>query len=580
MKAYEYIVRGKDKISSMMKSIAKTAGVTDSALDNVTRKGAGVDKAFKKSSISSRLFAGSLGFLKTMLLTVSTAMVGLGIFGLVSGMIKLGAEAEQTRIQFQTLTQSVEVGNRLFDELNDFANVTPFNNRDLQKNANTLLAFGTNAGDVVDTLQMLGDVSGGNKEKLNSLTLAYSQVQSMGKLMGQDLLQMINAGFNPLNEISQRTGESMASLKDKMSKGQISADMVTESFKAATSEGGMFNGMMEKMSGTLTGKWSTMVGLFQTNLSEIGLMLAPMLHTLIDFGIRMVQFMPPLVEWFMNFGYAVKQNADVVAILGVGVLALNANLIAATIKTKAQALWTSILAAKQWLLNAAMTANPIGLVIAAIAALVAGFIIAYRRLDWFRGLVLGTWEVMKGFANLMREYVVTRLMELVNAIKGVGETLWHVLNGRFKKAFESHKNTFKNLVGVDSKKQMFEGAKGLGEAFTDGYDKGVNKVVKNPSIGKKFNFGGAGALGGAGADYMAGAGIENGGTTGGNATAGTSSITGGGSKQTNITVNLGKLQDQTVIQSNTVQEGVANMEEMIMQAMLRVMNSVNQMQTT
>ena len=78
------------------------------------------------------------------------------------------------------------------------------------------------------------------KNKLSSLTLAFSQVQSTGRLMGQDLLQMIGQGFNPLQIISEKTGRSMADLKKDMENGAISADMVTEAFKIATSEGGRF----------------------------------------------------------------------------------------------------------------------------------------------------------------------------------------------------------------------------------------------------------------------------------------------------------------------------------------------------
>ena len=68
---------------------------------------------------------------------------------------------------------------------------------------------------------MLGDVSQGNKERFDSLTLAFAQVGSAGKLSGQDLLQFVNAGFNPLNEISKMTGESMAELKERMSAGGV-----------------------------------------------------------------------------------------------------------------------------------------------------------------------------------------------------------------------------------------------------------------------------------------------------------------------------------------------------------------------
>ena len=82
-----------------------------------------------------------------------------------------------------------------------------------------------------------------------------------GRLMGQDLLQMINAGFNPLSEISRKTGKSIGVLKEEMEKGKISAEMVTQAFYSATQAGGQFHGMTEKMGQTAAGKWSTLLGL-------------------------------------------------------------------------------------------------------------------------------------------------------------------------------------------------------------------------------------------------------------------------------------------------------------------------------
>ena len=130
--------------------------------------------------------------------------------------------------------------------------------------------------------------------------LAFAQVSSAGKLQGQDLLQMINAGFNPLQEISRTTGKSMASLKEQMSQGGITAKMVEQAFKSATAEGGMFNGMMEKQSQTLAGKWSTLVGKFQSKITELGEKSTPFLGRIVDFGIRLADGMQPIIDAWAN----------------------------------------------------------------------------------------------------------------------------------------------------------------------------------------------------------------------------------------------------------------------------------------
>src|SRR5690606_5732956 len=142
--------------------------------------------------------------------------------------------------------------------LRRFAEVTPFEFTDLQDAAKTLLNFGIEGDKVLPLLQMLGDASGGNAQRFQQMALAFAQMSASGRLMGQDLLQMINAGFNPLLVISQQTGLSIGDLKKKMEQGQISVEMVTEAFRIATSEGGLFFGMMDKQSQTLTGRWSTL----------------------------------------------------------------------------------------------------------------------------------------------------------------------------------------------------------------------------------------------------------------------------------------------------------------------------------
>ena len=116
------------------------------------------------------------------------------------------------------------------------------------------MSFGMSAEEAQKRMKQLGDISQGDAEKFKSLTLAFAQMSSTGKLTGQDLMQMINAGFNPLEEISRKTGKSIGELKDEMSKGAISADMVAEAFASATSEGGRFYGSMEAQSKTFSGQ--------------------------------------------------------------------------------------------------------------------------------------------------------------------------------------------------------------------------------------------------------------------------------------------------------------------------------------
>jgi len=129
---------------------------------------------------------------------------------------------------------------------------------DLASATQTLLAFQVPAERTTAIMSMLGDVALGDKNKLSGLATVFGQVSSAGKLQGQDLMQLINQGFNPLNYISKRTGETMEELRDRMSAGAITAQEVEQAFMDATSAGGQFSGGMEEASKTMSGLMSTL----------------------------------------------------------------------------------------------------------------------------------------------------------------------------------------------------------------------------------------------------------------------------------------------------------------------------------
>lgn len=186
-----------------------------------------------------------------------------------SKVISTRSEMESLQTSFKTLAGE-QVGGELFEQIKEYELRTPMIMQDLASGAQTMLAFNIPAQDVMQHLKAIGDISMGDSEKFKSLTLAFSQMSATGKLMGQDLLQMINAGFNPLQVISEQTGKSIGQLKEEMEKGAISTKMVQDAFHAAASEGGQFNGMLEAQSKTLKGAISNLEGAWQYMLNDIG----------------------------------------------------------------------------------------------------------------------------------------------------------------------------------------------------------------------------------------------------------------------------------------------------------------------
>ena len=255
-----------------------------------------VDSSGFKSGIEK------LGSIAKAGLKVTAAAIGAvsGAFGaaVLSG-VKYNSQMEQYITSFGTMLGSAEEATKLVNNLKEMGAKTPFETSDLAKASQTLLAFGTSAKDLLPTLQMLGDVSQGNKERFDSLTLAFAQVGSAGKLSGQDLLQFVNAGFNPLNEISKMTGESMAELKERMSAGGVSAEEVAEAFKHATSEGGQFYQAMEAQSQTFNGQMST---LKDNAMSFIGELTQGVTNTLKD------SVLPTVNGWLEELQSAFTSN--------------------------------------------------------------------------------------------------------------------------------------------------------------------------------------------------------------------------------------------------------------------------------
>lgn len=200
----------------------------------------------------------------------------LGVIGGAAALKKLGSEIIRVRGEFQSMQTAIEtmvgknMAGQLIPQIKELAKISPLTMTDMVGAEKMMLGFNIQAEDTIKYLKALSDISMGESSKFNSLTLAFSQMSATGKLMGQDLNQMINAGFNPLQVIAEKTGKSIATLKDEMSKGAVSAEMVQQAFIDATSAGGKFYGMSENASKTINGQISMMQDAWENALNEIG----------------------------------------------------------------------------------------------------------------------------------------------------------------------------------------------------------------------------------------------------------------------------------------------------------------------
>lgn len=195
---------------------------------------------------------------------VESAIAGVGVVG-----IKYNATMEQYATSFEVMTGSAEKAAETVDKLKDIAASTPFEMPDLAETTQLLMNYGFTADDALEKMQMLGDISQGSAEKMQRIATAYGQMSSAGKVQLEDIKQMIEAGFNPLQEITESTGESMASLYDRISAGTISVDEITAAMVRSTSEGGKYFQSMDKQSQTLSGQLSTLKDNAQSLLGNL-----------------------------------------------------------------------------------------------------------------------------------------------------------------------------------------------------------------------------------------------------------------------------------------------------------------------
>lgn len=184
----------------------------------------------------------------------------------ISGSINAAAQKEDVTTQFKVMLGDLEAAKFLYQEINAYAAVSPFETAGLADNVRTMMSFGQTAKDAFNDIKMLGDVALGDQTKLNRLALVYAQTFSAKKLTGGDLLQYVNAGFNPLEMISKRTHKSIADLRKDMEKGLISFDMVRQAYVDATSEGGKFYKGAEEGSKT----WNGMLSTLRDNIRMLG----------------------------------------------------------------------------------------------------------------------------------------------------------------------------------------------------------------------------------------------------------------------------------------------------------------------
>ena len=398
---------------------------------------------------------------------------------------------EQQQANLKTLLNGdAEATANLVSQIREYGKATVYDKSGLVEAQKTMMSFGLDAEFAFGKLKNIGDIALGDSQKMQSLALAFSQATSSGKLMGQDLMQMINAGFNPLEVISQKTGVSMAELKEAMSKGAISSDLLAQSLEWATEEGGRFYQGAETAAQTTAGRIAKMretvdeikVSIFEaTNgatayVAEVGNLLTPL---------------AALIPLFAGVGKSIQwchlKWSGFLASMKTGIANLKVKL--ATMKVSIAATGGMFKFMEKLGVTACRNigiaimnipiigwiAAIITVVITVITAIIAGIKKLWDNCEGFRRVVMGVWETIKA--------VITNIWTVIKAIatviwEMVLKPIFDAIRNAINKAWEAVKTCIDWIVSAAQKLwgTMVGIVTSIGDFFVDLWNRVVEGV--------------------------------------------------------------------------------------------------------
>lgn len=505
-----------DKISKTTETISGKMGQLGNTVSNEMQKGAN-----STSSFIEKLTKLGLAF--------------EGVRRVAGGIFEEGLSRESSVAALRTLLPDKKQAESYAADLRNSVMAKLYGAGTVTSAAKTMMSFGLDSSKVKGYLSSISDIAGGNSQAFESLVLAFSQATSVGKLQGQDKLQMINAGFNPLTELSKMTGKSMAVLDQEMSKGMISAEMLAQAFEHATQEGGTFYGATEEQMKGLNGSLKS----FQAKMDDLQ---AKIYEKIMPLALKIVTFMNELFDGKYK-----------------GIWALATVIGAVALAFKTYSLWVAfsaskigILTAKQWLLNIAMDANPVGLIVSAIVALIAivtACIVKYDEWGAALTMILGPLglvvnEIMAIQRNWESIKNAFKSDGIIAGIKRIAQVLQDAILYPLQQLFET--------LGLDSWASKLKAIRKANDLYSPTNNDTIDALKFDPTA--------SAVKGGAGNSVSSAL------------NSGANAVTTGGTRNTSITISLGSLVHNITYQGG-IERNTRETTQDIQEALLRVLNA-------
>jgi hypothetical protein len=461
-------------------------GFVLSATDKMTRI---VDQATRKSTESlKKLEARAEGLKKYG----ATGVVLAGATALVTkSFLTAAGEVERYKAVLKTMLGTTELAEKRFEEMSNFAATTPFNLNGVVEMGNQLQALGAYSK---STMTNLGDLAAASGKPIEQVVNAFAKLKSgqkgEGVNMFRDLLITNADWIKATGKGMSKNGELLASTTELLN---VLPKIMKEK---------KFNGMMEEMSKTYEGQVSNMEDANSQLKSSIGSLILPLAKKVIP---KITDFIKNIQTWSSEnpklavgilaitgglglmlasiaaIGYAsVYIQKGIIAFQKLGAilkLAKNSTLMyelgfkRLIIAQKLTSLWTAITTSSVWAFTAALLANPVTWVVVGIMALVAVLVLAWKKFETFRAVIKTTWEVVKGFGGILKDYVVDRIKGIITGLGSMGRAIALLFKGKFAAAGSEALKGVKALSGYDAKMNAMRKTVALTQTIVPTYTK-------------------------------------------------------------------------------------------------------------
>ena len=241
--------------------------------------------------------------------------------------------------------------------------------------------------------------------------------------------------------------------------------------------------------------------------------------------------------------------------------------------------WTGV----QWLFNAAMSANPIGLIVSLVAGLVAGIVVCWNKFAGFRAFLMTCWDTIKGFGGIIKQYLIDRITGLIEGIGALGSAIGKMFRGDFEGAWQDAKTGVIKITGIDAAQTAYQGAKGVVSGFGANYagnlaaerakdeaSKKEKESVESAGGVSPLGLGGVGMGAGMSAAGQGGSALSD--SLGGIGSAAKSESSG---KISSVHITIGNVVEHFEVTAQTITEGVQNIKEIVAEALADAVNDAS-----